>query len=186
MRTVTGWRFCMDYHKLNTATCKDHFPMPFIDQLLDRLAGRSYYCLLDRMPFGLCNAPATFQRCIISIFSDMVKDFLECHFMMKKGIVLRHKISETGIEVDQAKIDVISKLPPPISAKFKFDEKYQNEFDELKECFNTTPIIVSPDWSLPFELICGMSGFAIGVVLGQRHNKIMHPMYNASKTLNAV
>ncbi|XP_060202672.1 uncharacterized protein LOC132631089 [Lycium barbarum] len=96
----------------------------------------------------------------------------KCHFMVKKGIILRHKISKTGIEVDQA--------------KFKFDEKYQKEFDELKECFNTTPIIVSPNWSLPFELICDMSGFAIGVVLGQRHDKIMHPMYNASKTLNAV
>ncbi|XP_060197992.1 uncharacterized protein LOC132626971 [Lycium barbarum] len=46
-RTVTGWRVCMDYRKLNTATFKDHFPMPFIDQMLDRLAGRSYYCFLD-------------------------------------------------------------------------------------------------------------------------------------------
>nr|XP_016491384.1 PREDICTED: RNA-directed DNA polymerase homolog [Nicotiana tabacum] len=97
----------MDYRKLNSATCKDHFPMPFIDQMLDRLAGRSFYCFLDgysgynqinialedqkkttftcpygtfgfsRMPFGLCNAPTTFQRCMMSIFSDMVEDFLE-------------------------------------------------------------------------------------------------------------
>ncbi|XP_019255131.1 PREDICTED: uncharacterized protein LOC109233720 [Nicotiana attenuata] len=106
-RTVTGWRVCMDYRKLNNATCKDHFPMPFIDQMLDRLTGRSLYCFLNgysvynqinialedqekttftcpygtfafcRMPFGLCNAPATFQRCMMSIFSDMVEDFLE-------------------------------------------------------------------------------------------------------------
>ena len=46
-RTVTGWRVCMDCHKLNKATRKDHFPLPFIDQLLDRLAGYSYYCFLD-------------------------------------------------------------------------------------------------------------------------------------------
>ena len=46
-RTVTGWRVCMDYRKLNKATRKDHFPLPFIDQLLDRLAGYSYYCFLD-------------------------------------------------------------------------------------------------------------------------------------------
>ncbi|XP_070047287.1 uncharacterized protein [Nicotiana tomentosiformis] len=88
-RTVTGWRICMDYRKLNTATWKDHFPLPFIDQMLDRLAGRSHFCFLDgysgynkisiapedrektsftcpygiafrRMSFGLCNAPATF------------------------------------------------------------------------------------------------------------------------------
>ena len=89
-RTVTGWRVCMDYRKLNKATRKDHFPLPFIDQMLDRLVGYSYYCFLGgysgynqiaiapevqekttftcpygtfafrRKPFGLCNAPATY------------------------------------------------------------------------------------------------------------------------------
>ena len=90
-RTFTGWRVCIDYRRLNFATRKDHFPLPFIDQMLERLAGHEYYCFLDgysgynqiavvpedqekttftcpfgifayrRMPFGLCNAPATFQ-----------------------------------------------------------------------------------------------------------------------------
>jgi hypothetical protein len=106
-RTTTGWRVCIDYRKLNSYTRKDHFPLPFIDQILERLAGQSYYFFLDayssynqvaidpqdqemttftcpfgtfaykRMPFGLCNAPATFQRCMMSIFSDMVEKFLE-------------------------------------------------------------------------------------------------------------
>ncbi|CAL8993369.1 unnamed protein product, partial [Prunus brigantina] len=106
-RMTTGWRVCIDYRKLNTATSKDHFPLPFIDQMLERLAGHSHYCFLDgysgynqiaiapedqekttftcpfgtfayrRMPFGLCNAPATFQRCMMSIFSDMVERFIE-------------------------------------------------------------------------------------------------------------
>ena len=88
-------------------TTKDHFPLPFLDQVLERVAGRAYYCFLDgysgynqleiamddqdkttftcpfgtfaykRMPFGLCNAPATFQRCMISIFSNMVERILE-------------------------------------------------------------------------------------------------------------
>ena len=102
-RTVTGWRVCIDYRKLNTATRKDHFPLPFIDQMLDRLAGHPHFCFLDgysgynqiaiapkdqekttftcpfgtfafrRMPFGLCNAPSTFQRCMMSIFSDLAE-----------------------------------------------------------------------------------------------------------------
>ncbi|KAH9792490.1 hypothetical protein KPL71_004147 [Citrus sinensis] len=77
-RTVIGWRVCMDYKKLNKATRKDPFPLPFINQMLDRLAEKqSYYFLDGRMPFGLCNAPATFQICMMSIFSDMVEQTLE-------------------------------------------------------------------------------------------------------------
>ena len=106
-RTVTGWRVCTNYRKLNTATRKDHFPLPFIDQMLDRLAGYSHFCFLDgysgynqiaialedqekttftcpfgafafrRMPFGLCNAPGTFQRCMMSIFSDLAEEVME-------------------------------------------------------------------------------------------------------------
>jgi len=184
-RPATGWRICIDYRKLNNATRKDHFPLPFIDEMLDRLAGHEYYCFLDgysgynqitiapedqektvftcpfgtfafrRMPFGLCNAPSTFQRCVTAVFHDMVERIIEvfmddfsvigssfdnclgnltlvldrceeynlvlnwekCHFMVKEGIVLGHKISSKGIEVDRAKIEVIEKLPPPVSVK---------------------------------------------------------------------
>ncbi|GKD30299.1 hypothetical protein Tco_1241077, partial [Tanacetum coccineum] len=86
-----------------------------------------------RMPFGLCNAPGTFQRCMMAIFHDMIENCLshldemlkrcedtnlclnweKCYFMVKEGIVLGHKISKNGIEVDKAKVDVIAKLPHP-------------------------------------------------------------------------
>ncbi|GJU60762.1 reverse transcriptase domain-containing protein [Tanacetum coccineum] len=184
-RLVTGWRVCIDYRKLNDATRKDHFPLPFLDQMLERLAGNEYYCFLDgffgyfqipidpqdqekttftcpygtfayrRMPFGLCNAPGTFQRCMMAIFHDMIEETMEvfmddfsvfgdsfssclshldkmlkrcedtnlvlnwekCHFMVKEGIILGHKISKSGLEVDRAKVDVIAKLPHPTPVK---------------------------------------------------------------------
>nr|GEX84202.1 reverse transcriptase domain-containing protein [Tanacetum cinerariifolium] len=142
-----------------------------------------------RMPFGLCNAPGTFQRCMMAIFHDMIKktievfmnDFLvfgnsfqsylfylermlkrcedtnlclnweKSHFMVKEGMVLGHKISKHGIEVDKAKVDVITKLPHPTTVK--------------------APILIASDWDMPFELMCDASDFAIGAVLGQRQDK---------------
>nr|GEW62861.1 reverse transcriptase domain-containing protein [Tanacetum cinerariifolium] len=141
-RLVTGWRICIDYRKLNEATRKDHFPLPFMDQILERLARNQYYCFLDNfsgyfqipidpkdqekttftcpygtfayrgMPFGLCNAPGTFQR----------------------------KLTEA-------------------------------------------PILIAPDWDIPFELMCDASDFAIGAVLGQRQEKHFRPIHYASKTM---
>jgi hypothetical protein len=286
-RVTTGWRMCIDYRKLNEVTRKDHFPLPFLDQTLERVAGHEYYSFLDgfsgynqieidlddqekttftcpfgtfayrRMPFGLCNAPATFQRCMLSLFSDMVERTLEvfmddftvygesfdnclfnveqvlkrciekqlvlnwekCHFMVTRGIVLGHVISAKGIEVDKAKIDLIAKLPSPKTIKdvrsflghagfyrrfiqnfsliakpmcnlllkdapFEWDEKCEESFTKLKSLLTTAPIMQPPDWSLPFELMCDASDYAVGAVLGQRKDKKPGVIYYASRTLN--
>ena len=106
---TTGKRVCIYYRRLNEVTRKDHFPFPFIDQLLERVSGHPFYFFLDgysgyfqieiapedpekttftcpfatyayrRMPFGLCNAPATFQGCMLSMFSDMVERIMELY-----------------------------------------------------------------------------------------------------------
>ncbi|GKD70472.1 reverse transcriptase domain-containing protein, partial [Tanacetum coccineum] len=194
-RLVTGWRVCIDYRNLNDATRKDHFPLPFMDQMLERLALNEYYCFLDgfslyfqipidpqdqekttftcpygtfayrSMPFDLCNAPSMFQRCMMAIFHDMIEETMEvfmddfsekCHFMVKEGIVLGHKISKSRIEVDGVKVDVIAKLPPPIEA-----------FETLKKKLTKAPILVAPDWDLPFEIMSDVSDFAVEAVLRQ-------------------
>ena len=182
-RTITGWRMCIDYQKLNLATKKDHFLLPFIDEMLEQLVKHYFFYFLDgysgyhqipihpndaskttfsclygtyaykRMSFGLCNAPASFQQCMMSIFSDMIEEIMEvfmddflvygktfdhclenldkvlqrcqeedlvlnwekCHFMVREGIILGHLVSERGIEVDKAKIEVIEQLLPPVT-----------------------------------------------------------------------
>nr|GEW46175.1 reverse transcriptase domain-containing protein [Tanacetum cinerariifolium] len=104
----------------------------------------------QRMPFGLCNAPGTFQRCMLAIFHDMIEKTMEekCHFMVKEGIVLDHKISKSGIKVDRAKVDVIAKLPHPTSFKgaknlaadhlSRLENPHQDEL-EKKEITETFP-----------------------------------------------
>ncbi|GJS47073.1 reverse transcriptase domain-containing protein [Tanacetum coccineum] len=194
-----------------------------ITVMLERLAGNEYYCFLDgfsgyfqipidpldqekttftcpygtfayrRMPFGLCNAPGTFQR-----------------QNAPKGLRL--------IEVDKSKVDVIAKLPHPTTVKgirsflghagfyrrfiqdfskiarpmthlleketpFIFSKECIEAFETLKMKLTQAPILVAPDWDLPFEIMCDASDFAVGAVLGQRKTKHFQPIHYASKTM---
>ncbi|GJZ01595.1 reverse transcriptase domain-containing protein [Tanacetum coccineum] len=258
-----------------------------MDQILERLGGNEYYCFLDgfsgyfqipidphdqekttftspygtfayrRMPFSLCNAPDTFQRCMMAIFHDMIEKMMEVfmddfsvfgnsfrnclsrvdkmlqkcedtnlclnweksHFIVKEGIVIGHKISKNGIEVDKPKVDVIAKLPHPTTVKgvrsflgqagfyrrfikdfskisrpmthllekntpFIFSNECIQAFETLKKTLTEAPILIAPDWDLPFELMCNASDFSIGAVLGQRHEKHFRPIHYASKKMN--
>ncbi|GJT80157.1 reverse transcriptase domain-containing protein [Tanacetum coccineum] len=233
-RLITGWRVCIDYRKLNEATRKDHFPLPFMDQMLERLAGNEYYCFLDGFsgyfqipidpndqekttfnmpiteafwgpyracPYGLCNAPAL-PGCMMEIFHDMIEKTMEVfmddfsvfgssfstclthlekmlkrcedtnlalnweksHFMVKEGIVLGHKISKSGIEVDRAKMTLSQSSPSnPTTSKSvsadiypRLDESspHENELDpkEINEKFpfETLSSITVLDTSTPW------------------------------------
>ena len=288
-RVTSGWRVCIDYRKLNAGTRKDHFPLPFVDQMLEKVAGHEFYCFLDgysgynqieialedqekttftcpfgtfafrKMPFGLCNAPGTFQRCMMGIFSDMIEIILEifmddfsvfgdsfesclenlrkvlercqeknlvlnwekCHFMVTQGIVLGHIVSKDGIEVDKANVKLISNLPIPkcvrdirsflghagfyrrfikdfsaiarplcnLLAKdvpFTWSPACDTAFTKLKNMLVSPPIMRSPNWDLPFEIMCDASDYAIGAVLGQREYKKAFVIYYASKTLDSA
>ncbi|RVX03235.1 hypothetical protein CK203_020026 [Vitis vinifera] len=101
-RPTSGWRVCIDYRRLNSVTRKDHFPLPSWTKSLESL--RTSFLL--RMPFGLCNALATFQRCMLSIFSDMVERIIEVLLR-----VLLHL--EAVLHRYKAKVELIVKLPPP-------------------------------------------------------------------------
>ncbi|GJX98122.1 reverse transcriptase domain-containing protein [Tanacetum coccineum] len=150
--------------------------------------------------------------------TNLVLNWEKCHFMCREGIVLGHKISKSGIEVDRAKVDVIAKLPHPTTVKgvrsflghagfyrrfiqdfskiarpmthlleketpFVFSKDCIDAFQTLKKKLTEAPILVVPDWNLPFELMCDASDFAIGAVLGQRRSKHFQPIHYASKTM---
>ena len=141
--------------------------------------------------------------------------------MVNEGIVLGHKISERGIEVDKAKIEAIEKMPYPRNIKgirsflghagfyrrfiknvsktsrpltnllqkdvpFVFDEDCKEAFEILKKVLIITPIVQSPDWNLPFEIMCDASDYAVGAVLGQRIDKKLNVIHYASKTLDSA
>nr|GEX21799.1 reverse transcriptase domain-containing protein [Tanacetum cinerariifolium] len=107
---------------------------------------------------------------------NLVLNWEKCHFMVKEGIVLGHKISKSGIEVDRAKVDIIAKLPHLTSVI---------EFNILKKELTKASILVAPDWDLPFEIMCDASDFAIGAVLGKQKTKHFQPIHYAilSKTI---
>ncbi|XP_075483714.1 uncharacterized protein LOC142523868 [Primulina tabacum] len=196
-RTVTRWRVCMDYRKLNDATCKDHFPLPFIDQMLERFAGHKFYCFLDgysgynritiapedkekitftypygtfsfiRIPYGIFNSPAIFQRCMTAIFHDMSENFLE---------IFVDDFSIFGETFDECLQNLNLVL-------MRCEETNLLVYENLKESLVATPVLVAPDWDLPFEVMCDASDTVVGVVLRQRKKKVFRTIYYANKTL---
>ncbi|RVW62574.1 Retrovirus-related Pol polyprotein from transposon 412 [Vitis vinifera] len=248
-----------------TALGKYHFPLPFIDQVLERVSGHPFYCFLDgysgyfqieidvedqekttftcpfgtyayrRMPFGLCNAPATFQRCMLvssviwwselwrfswmtspymgstfeeclvnleavlnrCIEKDLVLNWEKCHFMVHQGIVLGHIISEKGIEVDKAKVELIVKLPSPTTVKgvrqflghAGFYRRFIKDFSKLSKPLcellaKDAKFIWDERCQKSFDQLKQFLTTSNRAVLGQREDGKPYVIYYASKTLN--
>nr|GEW98824.1 reverse transcriptase domain-containing protein [Tanacetum cinerariifolium] len=205
---VTEWRVCIDYRKLNEATRKDHFALPFMDQMLERLAGNEYYCFLDgfsgyfqipidprdqekttftypygtfayrRMPFGLCNAPGTFQRYMLAIFHDMVEKTMEV-FMDDFSVFgnsfenclsrldkMLQRCEDTNLSLNWEKRHYMVKEGIVLGHKIS---KSRIEVDKAK---------INVIAKLPHPTTVK------GAVLGQRHKKHFKPIHYASKTMN--
>ncbi|CAL1378821.1 unnamed protein product [Linum trigynum] len=170
----------------------------------------------DSFTHCLHNLELVFKRCEET---NLALCWDKCHFMVREGIALGHKISKQGIEVDCTKIETITKLPPSIYVKgirsflghagfyrsfiknfskialpltkllekdapFQFTPECTAALETLKEKLTHAPIMVTPDWSLPFEMMCDASDYVVAAVLGQRREKHFQPIYYESKTLN--
>ncbi|GKV13738.1 hypothetical protein SLEP1_g24722 [Rubroshorea leprosula] len=130
--------------------------------------------------------------------TNLVLNWEKCHFMVREGIVLGHKVSSKGIEVDRAKVEIIEKLAPPKSIKeirgflghagfyrrfIKDFSKFAKPLTNLLKLVNAS-IVVAPCWDLPFEIMCDASNDALGAVLGQRKDRKFHTIYYVSRTMN--
>ncbi|GJT11824.1 reverse transcriptase domain-containing protein [Tanacetum coccineum] len=178
--------------------------------MLERLAGNEYYCFLAgfsgyfqipidphdqekttftcpygtftyrRMPFGLCNAPGTFQRCMMAIFHDMIEKNMEV-------FIDDFSVFGDSFENCLSHVDKMLKRCEDTNLCLNGEREHfmvKEAFETLKKKLTEAPILIAPDWDLPFELMCDASDFAIGAVLGQRHEKHFRPIHYASKTMS--
>eukprot|EP00253_Pinus_taeda_P019898 PITA_19898 len=240
------WRICVDYRELNKATQKDHFPLPFIDQVLDTLAGNKLFSFLDGfseynqiqiapedqdkttftcpwgtfayrvLPFGLCNAPTTFQRAVLSIFADLIHDGLEVYMddftpygddfdpaldtlekVLQRCIATRLCLSHEKCYMMMTEGLILGhyvsaagiQVDPatnPDYFAYPTPTTQTEAFKELKKLVSTAPVLRGPNWNLPFQISSDASDTTIGSVLGQEEDKKPYAIYYISKNLSSA
>ncbi|RDX83590.1 hypothetical protein CR513_35461, partial [Mucuna pruriens] len=216
-------RVCIDYRKLNQVTRKDHFPLPFIDQVLERSIGKSHYCFLDgffgymqihivpadqhkttftcpfgtfaytRMSFGLCNTPSTFQRCMISIFSDLLENCME---VFMDDLIVYGELFDTCLEnfsrvltrcIDTNLVLNFEKCHSIVIEGIVLGHLVSSrgiEVDKAKVDIIASLSYPASVQEYPFELMCDASNSTLGAILGQRVGKQSHVIAYASRTMD--
>ncbi|XP_075097969.1 uncharacterized protein LOC142175284 [Nicotiana tabacum] len=147
-----GWRVCIDYRRLNEATRKDHFPLPFINKMFERVASNGFYCYLDGY-YGYNKIPITPE--------DQEKTTFTCPQSMYAYRRMAFGLCN-ALAIFQLHVDDCMKA-----------------FEILKEQLTNAPVVISPDWSQSFEIMCDASDTAIGAILGQKRDKFFRPIYYA-------
>ncbi|XP_057719581.1 uncharacterized protein LOC130934008 [Arachis stenosperma] len=155
-----AWRVCIDYKHLNQATRKDHYPLLFIDQMLDRLS-------VD---------PAKVDVIFGLLYPSSVREVL---------LFLGHaSFYQRFMDFSKVALPLSRLLQKDV--EFKLSTDCKEAFDKLKTVLNQAPIVRGPDWSQPFEIMCDASNYAVGAALAQREGKDRFIIAYASKTLDAA
>nr|XP_028959986.1 uncharacterized protein LOC103436690 [Malus domestica] len=187
-RVQNSLRVCTDYRKINNTTRKDHFPIPFIDQMLESCSGGSRKYDFHMSIWHIC------------IPEDAVWT-LQLSRHISKVYVLGHSISEKGIEVDKSKVELVSSLPLATTVRevrsflghAGFYRRFMKDFSMISRLLcrllqKDVTFDMNEECVVAFnklkELMCGASDYVVGAVLGQRVNKVPHVIYYASRTLN--
>jgi hypothetical protein len=280
-------RLCVDYRALNKMTIKNKYPLPRIDELMDRLLGATHFTKIDLrsgyhqvriapedipktafstryghyeflvLPFGLTNAPATFMNLMQNVFLSYLDDFVivflddiliyskseeehlkhlrlvlqslrdnrlyakesKCDFFKQQIGFLGHIISKDGIMMEPGKVKAVmewptlktvfdvrsflglagyyrrfvkdfSKIAAPLTdllhknTEFKWTEKQEAAFTQLKKTVCEAPVLIVPDPNKPYMVVTDASGFAIGAALCQDHGNGLQPCAYISRKMN--